>query len=580
MARRAVGLRWRRLPGAVPVGGVERARDALELVEAGVHRVGAVGRVVVRERDVDPERVGARALLRRLGHLELAVAGAHDERGLGWRAERARARARALRDHPAAVAPEDDAQDGLQHQHRLQQHIRRAGEIEEQHERPRPGLAVVHELRHHHERGERVEEEAEEQRAVEPRPPRVAAVDGGDHRVHDACDQPDGARDPSAGEDVVQPRLLTARELRVRDGAQVAQGHLIPANRPPLPLPPEGAQVGRGELARARLGAEADLLPADHGAGRRVDVLGLHLRGEGVEREAVVSPQRHRAAEEARAADELDGGHPHEVGDEELRVDEVGEQPREQLRRQPPPLRGVRAPLPVADVRAALHAVRLLLQQERHQRGDARGVGVVVGVEDGDVPLHLGVEHRADHVVEVLRLGARAHHLVHKHAPPHRAVLLAVQRGEARLVLGERRGRVVHHVQHQLARVVQPRRDVLDRVEDDPLLVGQVARHDHRDALELELGEPAAALARGPGAVGDRAADVHAHQHVQAVHQDPQRKVEPVDRAHVLGVREDERQVVEHQRLRGAVVRHRDARAASTVSTRARPPPRAPCART
>ena len=58
--------------------------------------------------------------------------------------------------------------------------------------------------------------------------------------------------------------------------------------------------------------------------------------------------------------------------------------------------------------------------------------------------------------------------------------MYGLERGEVGLDGGQVGGRVVHDVEGERCGVVQPPQYVRDGAHDDPLLVGQVAWHEHR----------------------------------------------------------------------------------------------------
>ena len=71
-------------------------------------------------------------------------------------------------------------------------------------------------------------------------------------------------------------------QAKHRSKTRLLRCHLIPAKRPPQPLPIECEERGGRQLAGSRLGAEADLDAPQHRARRQLDVLGLHVVAEAV----------------------------------------------------------------------------------------------------------------------------------------------------------------------------------------------------------------------------------------------------------------------------------------------------------
>mmetsp|Transcript_43201 Transcript_43201/g.106694 ORF Transcript_43201/g.106694 Transcript_43201/m.106694 type:complete len:266 (+) Transcript_43201:221-1018(+) len=212
-----------------------------DAVESARDRVRPVDGEVARERETERGLGACRRLLdegrqRRVRH---GPVGRGD--GCGLRGT--------LRDNPAGVRADDDRDQRGGHEDGLEDHVDRTGEIKEHHERPRRPFLVVEHLRHNHKRRHGVEQCADEQLAVEPRPPRRTRVHQSDDRVRDARHQTDGACDPTPREDIVKTRLFAEGELRGGDRVKVLDADLVPAGGPADALPPEGAQVGGGELA-------------------------------------------------------------------------------------------------------------------------------------------------------------------------------------------------------------------------------------------------------------------------------------------------------------------------------------------
>mmetsp|Transcript_44658 Transcript_44658/g.126046 ORF Transcript_44658/g.126046 Transcript_44658/m.126046 type:complete len:240 (+) Transcript_44658:448-1167(+) len=170
------------------------------------------------------------------------------------------------------------------------------------------------------------------------------------------------------------------------------------------------------------------------------------------------SPNAVRSAEEACAGQGLHRGQDHEIGHEELGADKHASE---------------RATFP--DVGRSLHTIATRLEQLPDRNRQAVGVGMVVGVVDGDIRRR----DRGNDVVQVLRLRPAPFDADDDQSPPEpSARCLVSQLSERRLRLRHVTRRVVGQVHRHVVNALNFVQQVPRRSFDNGLLVGQVAWDD------------------------------------------------------------------------------------------------------